>query len=63
MSTIKISPQLEHRSCSYELFQLIIEKHRFNATAKTLNHSICHRVDPTHEESNKIRFFYFMIFL
>jgi len=36
LSTIKISPQLDHRSCNYELFQLIIEKYRSKATVKTL---------------------------
>ena len=36
LSTIKISPQLDHRSCNYELFLLIIEKYRSKATVKTL---------------------------
>jgi len=34
--TIKILPQLDHRNYVYELFELIIEKHKFKATTKTL---------------------------
>jgi len=35
-STIKILPQLKYRNCIYELFELIIEKHKFKTTTKTL---------------------------
>ena len=38
--TIKISLQLDHRSCTYELFQLIIEKYRSKTTSKILYKTI-----------------------
>ena len=37
---IKILPQLDHRSCTYELFQLITEKYRSKATSKILYKTI-----------------------
>jgi len=58
--TIKILPQLNHKNYIYELFLLIIEKHRFKATIKTLSkvyHIIYSLCRSTHEESNKIKLF------
>jgi len=66
LPTIKFSPQLNYRSCIYELFQLI-KKYISKATLKKLCakvfHIICLLFRYTNVESNKIKFFIFIVFL